>query len=86
MTMRLQEKKGEAVMLVIMGVMMVGGLILWLTRGEFHMMPMQGKGHNHMNAKTGSSPHGPRGRAPDSSLDPHGADHSIKEEPVLDNP
>lgn len=30
-------------MLVLMGVMIVGGIIVWLATGDFHMMPMHGK-------------------------------------------
>jgi len=43
--MRLRTKAGEAVMLVIMGVMIVGGVVVWLSTGHFHMMPMHGDKH-----------------------------------------
>lgn len=46
MTMRLHGKSGEAVMLVLMGAMIVGGLVLWLSTGNFHMMPMKGESHS----------------------------------------
>lgn len=45
MTIRLRERSGEAVMLVIMGVMVVGGIVALLATGHFHMMPMHGDGH-----------------------------------------
>jgi hypothetical protein len=45
MTIRLSGKSGEAVMLVIMGAMVVGGLVVWLSTGHFHMMPMHGEKH-----------------------------------------
>jgi hypothetical protein len=44
-------KRGEAVMVVIMGAMLIGGLIVWAVSGEFHMMPMMG-GHGHDKGKT----------------------------------
>lgn len=46
----LRKDGGEAVMLVVMGVMMVGGLVLWLATGNFHMMGMHGGKHE----KTGT--------------------------------
>jgi hypothetical protein len=45
MTKRLRGKSGEAVMLVIMGAMVVGGIVAWLATGHFHMMPMHGEKH-----------------------------------------
>ena len=45
MTKRLRGKSGEAVMLVIMGAMVVGGLVVWLSTGHFHMMGMHGGKH-----------------------------------------
>jgi phosphatidylserine decarboxylase len=45
MTMRLRGKSGEAVMLILMGAMIVGGIIVWLATGDLHMMPMHGKKH-----------------------------------------
>lgn len=48
--MSIGKRSGQAVMIVIMGVMMVGGIILWLTKGEFHMMPGHGRGHGGGNA------------------------------------
>lgn len=45
MTMRLRGKSGEAVMLILMGAMVVGGLVVWLATGHVHMMPMHGEKH-----------------------------------------
>ena len=61
--MKRRGEKGEAVMAVIMGVMIVGGLILWAATGHFHMMP----GHGNKPAESGVS-----------SVPPHGAgkDHA----------
>lgn len=43
--MGLRTKAGEAVMIVIMGAMVVGGIVVWLATGHFHMMPMHGDRH-----------------------------------------
>lgn len=40
--MTLQSRKGEAVMLAVMGIMMVGGLIIWMFSGHSHMSGMHG--------------------------------------------
>ncbi|MBI5343348.1 MAG: hypothetical protein HZB63_08605 [Deltaproteobacteria bacterium] len=59
--MKLRTKAGEAVMLVIMGAMIVGGIVVWLSTGHFHMMPMHGDKHTvdkHVQEKSASSePH-----------------------------
>ncbi len=55
MTKRLRGKNGEAVMLVIMGSMVVGGIVVWLATGHFHMMPMHGEKHE--KAETVSTNH-----------------------------
>jgi len=88
MTMRLREKRGEGVMLVLMGAMIVGGIIVWLVTGDFHMMPMHGKRNSPMNAGAVSSPHDTHGNAPDPAVDQRGPDpeHVIDAEPILDNP
>jgi len=61
MTKRLRGKSGEAVMLVVMGVMLVGGLVVWMMRGDFHIMPMHGSGHSHTKAGAASSAHDTHG-------------------------
>jgi len=61
--MRLRGKSGEAVMFVIMGAMIVGGLVVWLTTGHFHMMPMHGEKHT-KEESVSPAPHGaPEGHA-----------------------
>jgi hypothetical protein len=59
MTIRLSGKSGEAVMLVIMGAMVVGGLVVWLSTGHFHMMPMHGEKHT-KEETVSSAPHDTR--------------------------
>ena len=54
--MRLRTEAGEAVMLVIMGAMVVGGLFVWLATGHFHMMGMHGGKHTKEETVT-SVPH-----------------------------
>jgi len=58
MTKRLRGKSGEAVMLVLMGAMVVGGLVVWLSTGHFHGMPMHGE--KHTKEETVSPPHDSR--------------------------
>jgi hypothetical protein len=43
--MTLRNAKGEAVMLAVMGIMMVGGLIYWMFSGHSHMSGMHGGRH-----------------------------------------
>jgi hypothetical protein len=43
--MTLRNAKGEAVMLAVMGIMMVGGLIFWMFSGHSHMSWMHGGRH-----------------------------------------
>jgi hypothetical protein len=43
--MTLRNAKGEAVMLTVMGIMMVGGLIYWMFSGHSHMSGMHGGRH-----------------------------------------
>jgi hypothetical protein len=43
--MTLRNGKGEAVMLAVMGIMMVGGLFLWMFSGHSHMSWMHGGRH-----------------------------------------
>ncbi len=56
MTKRLRGKIGEAVMIVIMGAMVVGGIVMWLSTGHFHMMPGHGGKHTKEEAVS-SAPH-----------------------------
>jgi hypothetical protein len=40
--MTLLSRRGEALMLVVMGIMMVGGLFFWMFSGHSHMSAMHG--------------------------------------------
>jgi hypothetical protein len=40
-----------------MGAMIVGGLVVWLTTGHFHMMPMHGEKHT-KEESVSPAPHG----------------------------
>ncbi len=40
--MTLRNRKGEAVTLAVMGIMMAGGLLLWMFSGHSHMSGMHG--------------------------------------------
>lgn len=88
MTKRLRGKNGEAVMLVIMGAMIVGGIIVWLATGDFHMMPMHGKKHE----KTGTVPADHHGSKQDPAVghsegeEADGAGHETEGRPGMDAP
>ena len=49
----LRNEKGEAVMLAIMGVMMVGGLIFWMFSDHSPMSGMHGGGHPASEVRSG---------------------------------
>ena len=51
--MTLRNKKGEAVMLAVMGIMMVGGLIFWMFSGHSHMSGMHGGRHPASEVRSG---------------------------------
>ncbi len=51
--MTLQSRKGEAVMLAVMGIMMVGGLIIWMFSGHSHMSAMHGGRHPSSEVRSG---------------------------------
>ncbi|MCL5966853.1 MAG: hypothetical protein M1550_06600 [Deltaproteobacteria bacterium] len=88
--MKRRGEKGEAVMAVIMGVMIVGGLILWAATGHFHMMP----GHGNRPAESGVSsvpPHGAEAEKDHASSRPGGeggveAPRGIGVRPGVDTP
>jgi hypothetical protein len=65
------RQKGQAVMAVMMGVMIIGGLVLWMTTGRFHMMPMGGGHMEHGKTNTGAASGAPAD--PDESEIVHGA-------------
>ncbi|MHB1013556.1 MAG: hypothetical protein ACYC37_11770 [Desulfobacteria bacterium] len=48
-----RNKKGEAVTLAVMGIMMVGGLLLWMFSGHSHMFGMHGGRHPASEVRSG---------------------------------
>ncbi len=51
--MTLRSRRGEAVMLAVMGIMMVGGLIFWMFSGHSHMSWMHGGRHPASEVRSG---------------------------------
>jgi hypothetical protein len=51
--MTFRNEKGEAVMLVVMGIMMVGGLVYWMLSGHSHMSGMHGGRHPASEVRAG---------------------------------
>jgi hypothetical protein len=51
MTMR--NEKGEVVTLAVMGIMMVGGVLLWMFSGHSHMSGMHGGRHPASEVRSG---------------------------------
>jgi hypothetical protein len=51
--MTLRSRRGEAVMLAVMGIMMVGGLIFWMFSGHSHMSGMHGGRHPGSEVRSG---------------------------------
>jgi hypothetical protein len=51
--MTLRNEKGEAVTLAVMGIMMVGGLLLWMFSGHSHMSGMHGGRHPESEVRSG---------------------------------
>ncbi len=51
--MTLRNEKGEAVTLALMGVMMVGGLLLWMFSDNSHMSWMHGGKHSSSEVRSG---------------------------------
>jgi len=49
----MRDKQGEAVMLAVMGVMIVGGLIYWMFSGHSHMPGMHGGRHPASEVRSG---------------------------------
>ncbi len=47
--MSIAKRSGEVVMLAIMGVCLVGGIVMWLASGKFHMMPVHGSRNSHIH-------------------------------------
>jgi hypothetical protein len=51
--MTLRSRKGEAVMLAVMGIMMLGGLVYWMLSGHSHMSAMHGGRHTASEVRSG---------------------------------
>jgi hypothetical protein len=51
--MPLRNGKGEAVMLAVMGIMMVGGMLLWMFSGHSPMSAMHGGRHPASEVRSG---------------------------------
>lgn len=47
--MSIAKRSGEAVMLAIIGVCLVGGIVMWLASGGFHMVPVHGSRNSHIH-------------------------------------
>jgi hypothetical protein len=62
--MTLRNARGEAVMLAVMGIMMVGGLIYWMFSGHSHMSGMHGGRHPASEVRDGER-HGSAHDAPE---------------------
>jgi hypothetical protein len=51
--MTLRSRRGEAVMLAVMGIMMVGGMLLWMFSGHSPMSGMHGGKHPASEVRSG---------------------------------
>ena len=51
--MTLRSRRGEAVTLAVMGIMMVGGLIFWMFSGHSHLSGMHGGRHPASEVRSG---------------------------------
>jgi hypothetical protein len=73
-----RRDRGEAVLLVVMGVMMIGGMLLMATVGGHNMMPWHGD-HGNTNEKEKPAPaiSAPTARPPDAAghQEAHGGNH-----------
>jgi len=86
--MRLWMRQGQAVMAVMMGIMLIGGLVLWVTTGKFHMMPSHGDKHGKPEAVV-APPQGQGGVPADPRIQAHepaDADPEIGSRPGTDSP
>jgi hypothetical protein len=73
-----RNEKGEAVMLAVMGIMMVGGLIFWMFSGHSHMSGMHGGRHPASEVRSGEH-HGGAHDAPDGRRGEKGDDVSERD-------
>jgi len=78
--MTLRNEKGEAVMLAVMGIMMVGGLIFWMFSGRSHMSGMHGGRDPASEVRSGEH-HGGAHDAPDGRRGEEGDDVSERDRP-----
>lgn len=76
--MTLRSRRGEAVMLAVMGIMMVGGLFFWLFSGHSHMSAMHGGRHPASEVRSGER-HGGAHDAPEGHPGDEGDDVSDRE-------
>jgi hypothetical protein len=82
--MTLRDKKGEAITLAVMGVMMVGGLLLWMFSGHSHMSGMHGGRHPASEVRSGEG-HGGAHVAPEGRRGEEGEDVSERDRPRADD-
>lgn len=76
--MTLRSRRGEAVMLVVMGIMMVGGLFFWMFSGKSHMSAMHGGRHPASEVRSGEH-HGGAHDAPEGHRGEEGDDVSERD-------
>jgi hypothetical protein len=76
--MTLRSRRGEAVMLAVMGIMMVGGLFLWMFSGKSHMSAMHGGRHPASEVRSGEH-HGGAHDAPEGHRGEEGDDVSERD-------
>lgn len=76
--MTLRSRRGEAVTLAVMGIMMVGGLIFWMFSGHSHMSGMHGGRHPASEVRDGER-HGSAHDAPEGHPGEEGDDVSERD-------
>jgi len=75
-----RNEKGEAVMLAVMGIMMVGGMLLWMFSEHSHMSAMHGGRHPTSEVRSGEH-HGGAHDAPDGNRGEEEHDVSERDRP-----
>jgi hypothetical protein len=78
--MTLRSRRGEAVMIAVMGIMMVGGFFLWMFSGKSHMSAMHGGRHPASEVRGGERSGGAHG-APEGHLGAKREDESVRDRP-----
>ena len=76
--MTLGCRRGEAVMLAVMGIMMVGGFIFWMFSGHSHMSAMHGGRHPASEVRSGER-HGGTHDASEGHPGDEGDDVSVRD-------